>query len=417
MELTIKKEFKDLIPRLSNEEYELLTKSILSDGCRESILLWNGVIVDGHNRYEICTTNNVEFNTSDIDFTDDDAAKIWIIDNQMGRRNITEWVKFELSLKKKDILLKQGREKMIISGSDGGRGNKKEINPMSIIDRPFNEKEHSTRNIISSEIGKSTGWVGMAEVVAKKAPEEIKEKLRKNETTVNKVYKEIKKEEKKEEKIKQFEQASLEYQDENVKIFFEDFREGAKTIENNSVDAIITDPPYPIEYIDLWADMFAIADRILKPSAFLVTYANHQNLDRIFQLKNPLKYYWIFKLDFTSKPIAMGRNLIATWKPVLIFQKLPFKKIEETLEDNIKESKPFNYDERNLHKLNWGQSLGNFEWIIDKFTKPGDLIVDPFAGSGTTLVASKNMKRRCIGYEIDKTNYESIIKGRIERGE
>ena len=232
-----------------------------------------------------------------------------------------------------------------------------------------------------------------------------------------KVAKEIKKEEKKEEKIKQFEQASLEYQDENVKIFFEDFREGAKTIENNSVDAIITDPPYPIEYIDLWADMFAIADRILKPSAFLVTYANHQNLDRIFQLPNPLKYYWIFKLDFTSKPIAMGRNLIATWKPVLIFQKLPFKKIEETLEDNIKESKPFNYDERDMHKSNWGQSLGKFEWIIDKFTKPGDLIVEPFAGTGTTLVASKNMKRRCIGYEIDKTNYESIIKGRIERGE
>ena len=232
-----------------------------------------------------------------------------------------------------------------------------------------------------------------------------------------KVAKEIKKEKKKEEKIKQFEQASLEYQDENVKIFFEDFREGAKTIENNSVDAIITDPPYPIEYIDLWADMFAIADRILKPSAFLVTYANHQNLDRIFQLPNPLKYYWIFKLDFTSKPIAMGRNLIATWKPVLIFQKLPFKKIEETLEDNIKESKPFNYDERDMHNLNWGQSLGKFEWIIDKFTKPGDLIVEPFAGTGTTLVASKNMKRRCIGYEIDKTNYESIIKGRIERGE
>ena len=52
--------------------------------------------------------------------------------------------------------LKQGREKMIISGSDGGRGNKKEINPLSIIDKTFNEKEHSTRNIISSEIGKST---------------------------------------------------------------------------------------------------------------------------------------------------------------------------------------------------------------------------------------------------------------------
>ena len=152
MELTIKKEFKDLIPRLSKEEYELLTKSILSDGCRESILLWNGVIVDGHNRYEICTTNNVEFNTSDIDFTDDDAAKIWIIDNQMGRRNITEWVKFELSLKKKDILLKQGREKQ----KETLGGFKYESSVLSIIDRTDEEETHSTRKIIAEEIGKST---------------------------------------------------------------------------------------------------------------------------------------------------------------------------------------------------------------------------------------------------------------------
>ena len=152
MELTIKKEFKDLIPRLSNEEYELLTKSILSDGCRESILLWNGVIVDGHNRYEICTTNNVEFNTSDIDFTDDDAAKIWIIDNQMGRRNINEWVKFELSSKKKDILLKQGREKQ----KETLGGFKYESSVLSIIDTTDEKETHSTRKIIAEEIGKST---------------------------------------------------------------------------------------------------------------------------------------------------------------------------------------------------------------------------------------------------------------------
>jgi len=114
----------------------------------------------------------------------------------MGRRNITEWVKFELSLKKKDILLKQGREKQKESGKLYGENHQKQ-EVLSIIDKTSEEEPHNTRNIISSEIGKSTGWVGMAEVVAKKAPEEIKEKLRKNETTVNKVYKEIKKEENK----------------------------------------------------------------------------------------------------------------------------------------------------------------------------------------------------------------------------
>ena len=88
---------------------------------------------------------------------DGGGAKIWIIDNQMGRRNITEWVKFELSLKKKDILLKQGREKKKEEGKLYGRGNTKDEKVLSIIDRTFNEKEtHNTQKIIAEEIGKST---------------------------------------------------------------------------------------------------------------------------------------------------------------------------------------------------------------------------------------------------------------------
>jgi len=241
--------------------------------------------------------------------------------------------------------------------------------------------------------------------------------------SINQAYQEIKKaekekekEDKKQEAIEQFTKASLNYSEDDIKIYFEDFRIGCQSIEDNSIDAIITDPPYPIEYIHLWQDMFEIADRVLKPSAFLVTYANHQNLDRIFQLPNKLKYYWTFKLDFTAKPIAMGRNLIATWKPVIIYQKLPFKKIEETIEDQVKETKGFKYEERDYHDLNWGQSLGKFEYLIEKFTKVGDIVLEPFAGTGTTLVACKNTMRKCIGYEIEKEKYESIIKGRIVEG-
>jgi hypothetical protein len=232
---------------------------------------------------------------------------------------------------------------------------------------------------------------------------------------VLKVVKEVQKETKKSNLIDHLKEVSQSFDDTDIKIYMEEFQRGCDRIADNSVDAIITDPPYPIEYIDLWHDMFRIAERVLKPSAFLVAYANHQNLDKIFQLDNPLKYYWTFKLDFTAKPIAMGRNLIATWKPVLVYQKAPFKKIEETIEDVVKETKTFNYEERDLHELNWGQSLGKVEYIIEKFTKPNDLILEPFAGTGTTLVACKNTKRRCIGFEIDM-QYEDVIKGRIVEG-
>ena len=69
--------------------------------------------------------------------------------------SITEWVKFELSLKKKDILLKQGREKQKESGKLYGENHQKQ-EVLSIIDKTSEEEPHNTRNIISSEIGKST---------------------------------------------------------------------------------------------------------------------------------------------------------------------------------------------------------------------------------------------------------------------
>ena len=216
-------------------------------------------------------------------------------------------------------------------------------------------------------------------------------------------------------KIDEFKKLSNGYNDKDIQIFNEKFQDYAKKIEDNSVDLILTDPPYPIEFLPLWQDMFEIAERILKPSAFLVTYANHQNLDEIFKLPNNLKYYWTFRLNFEApaiRPIAMGRNLIATWKPVLIYQKLPFKKIEETIEDQVKEYTPFNYKERDMHTENWGQSIGKFEYLIDKFSKPNDLIFEPFAGTGTTLIAAQHMKRKCIGTEIEE-KYIDLIKGRL----
>jgi 16S rRNA G966 N2-methylase RsmD len=204
--------------------------------------------------------------------------------------------------------------------------------------------------------------------------------------------------------------ASKNYKEKDIKIIEGDFRQ--TKVDDNSIDLILTDPPYPKEFLPLWEAMFEQAARILKPSRFLVTYANHQNLDQIFKLKNDLIYYWIFKLDFTQKPIAMGRNLIATWKPVLIFQKKPFHKIEETIEDNVKEYEKFTAEDRNMHDDNWAQSTGKFEYLIDKFSAPGELILDPFTGTGTTLVAAKRMKRKCIGVEIEH-KYIDLIKGRL----
>lgn len=90
-ELKIDLEFKKLIPPLTAEELELLKENIIWNGCREPLCVWNDVIVDGHNRYEICTTNNIPFHIQPLDFLSRTDAQNWICANQLGRRrNISE---------------------------------------------------------------------------------------------------------------------------------------------------------------------------------------------------------------------------------------------------------------------------------------------------------------------------------------
>jgi N6-adenosine-specific RNA methylase IME4 len=81
--------FRALIPPLSQAELSQLEQNILADGCRDPLVTWNGVLLDGHNRYEICEANHVPFRTVAVDLPDEDAAIDWIISNQLGRRNLT----------------------------------------------------------------------------------------------------------------------------------------------------------------------------------------------------------------------------------------------------------------------------------------------------------------------------------------
>lgn len=89
MKLSIDPEFRSLIPPLSAEELGQLEANIKADGCRDPLVTWNGLLLDGHNRYEICGRLGLTFKTIEIDLSDRDAAADWIDNNQLGRRNLT----------------------------------------------------------------------------------------------------------------------------------------------------------------------------------------------------------------------------------------------------------------------------------------------------------------------------------------
>jgi len=88
--IIIDEEFRALLPELDNDTYAMLEANLLQNGCRDSIVLWGDILIDGHNRYEICTKHGIEFNTVSKDFGSREEALIWIISTQVSRRNLTQ---------------------------------------------------------------------------------------------------------------------------------------------------------------------------------------------------------------------------------------------------------------------------------------------------------------------------------------
>ena len=88
-QIIIDKEFQSLIPPLSTEEKLQLEENIKIEGCRDTLITWHGILLDGHNRFEICRRLNIPFRTMGIELPDRDAAADWIDKNHLGRRNLT----------------------------------------------------------------------------------------------------------------------------------------------------------------------------------------------------------------------------------------------------------------------------------------------------------------------------------------
>src|SRR5262245_36066245 len=89
--LTINPELQSLIPPLTAEEYAQLEANIVTDGCRDPLIVWQEAqtLLDGHNRYEICERHGLRYTTIEVSLPDMESAKAWMIDNQLGRRNLT----------------------------------------------------------------------------------------------------------------------------------------------------------------------------------------------------------------------------------------------------------------------------------------------------------------------------------------
>ena len=406
MGIVIDNEFKSLIPPLTDEEYDGLRDSILSEGCRDALVLWGDTLIDGHNRYEICSRHGIPFKTIQKDFDSRDDAMLWMIDLQRNRRNLSKSDSIILAQKKSDIFAKKAKARQ--AEYYGNQYDKRTFIQMDNSPRPVHVQQE-----IAKEAGVSTGTLARFEQVQKKKPELI-ENIRRGEMSINQAYKAVKLEEKKE-SIRQAEQSIVEQASEEYKPILR-IGNGIGFVPDEKYDLLLTDPPYMTDiedmpaFVDEW--LYNALDGVKDTGfAYIFIGAYPDEVKAYLNAKVPKHMHLEQILVWTYKN-TLGQNPRERYKQN--YQNCLFYRGENAPDLDC----PLTAEQWAVQEINapdgrqgdryhaWQKPMEIAERFIRHSTKPGDIVFDPFACTGTFLLASAKLGRRAYGFEIDPDNAE-----------
>jgi len=459
-ELEINDKFKNLIPPLTSDELRILEENILEFGVRDPILVWNNVIIDGHNRYAICKKHNLPFVTKELEFNNELEALIYIIRNQLGRRNLTDYAKTNLSLELEETTSELAKQNRIIGNQHGGKigagltNNKlygKELNNDESLSNstktrltPINTREEIAKlagvsnntvfkvkkinanavDEIKQELMRPDGklTINTAEIIAQLPAEEQKEIIQNlDEKEIIRRAKEIKEARKDNTKLLQKQQQYIsslnsDVSDNQPTIYIADCRDYLQTLNDEEFDLLITDPPYSTDVdniVDFANSWVLSALKKVKPSGRAF----------IFIGAYPIEIKAYLDILLSQDKFILDSPLIWTYKNTHL---LPPKSkynlnYQAILHLYTEDSKPLNHnnitsetfavqefnapDGRLGNRFHtWQKPMQLAEQLIRQTTEPGAKVLDLFACTGTFLVAAAKLGRQAVGCEISEEN-------------
>ena len=414
--MQIKDEFKKLIPALSVEEFKQLEQNCLAEGIREKIITWNGFIIDGHNRFEIATKHKLNFETESKEFDSEVDAKIWMVNNQFGRRNLQDFVKGELMKTLEELEKQKGQEKLKEIGKLYGEGHSKDKQePLSIIDKP----SHNTQKIVADKLGWSTGKKAQFDVVTKKAPEEVKAKLRTGEVSINQAYQEIKKEENKT-KVINLELQEVQTKSHTAILHNVDCLNYLKNLDVE-IDLLITDPPYFTDG-DFTSHVLNYLNKVKKTGqAYVFASADPQEVLSYIKLQ-PINLQleqiliWNYNNGGQLQPKTRYNS---NYQICFYYRGIDAPQINKPTDGKHQYAcQTINAPDGRIgdryHK--WQKPNELIERLIKNSSNIDDFIFDPFAGTSTTLVSAVKLGRRAEGCEVDIEAVKISNKRGVQNG-
>lgn len=410
-------EIQETLPPLSTLEKEKLKHSIEESGVQQPILVMpDGRIIDGHHRWE--------FGSSDVPYTVLDLPEYkafeLAIELNVARRQMSQEQEKEVrkKLKERRALLKETAQQIRAEGKTQAETaielgvSQQAIDLWEDITITSNESDGNSYipPDLRIKIPKDHNYIIHDRYTAGEFQSEIAADYKVSQAAISKILtrvnKEIEKAQELEDLIQKGKPLGL---PDTMTLICGDFQEIGPTLEAESFDAIITDPPYPKVFLHLYENLAKQAARLLKPNGVLLAMAGQSYLPTIYStMSKHLAYHWTicYLTPGGQSPISISnhKKVNTFWKPVLWFVKSEYtgKHVGDVLKSDR--------NDKRYHE--WGQSERGMAELVDKLTEPGDLVLDPFLGGGTTAVVCHETSRPFVGIDIDESKIE-ITRGRL----
>jgi SAM-dependent methyltransferase len=384
-----------IFPLMEPEGFNDLKEDIEINGMHEPVRLYEGKILDGRNRYNACKELKIEPHYREFEPVNSVDPFDFVVSMNLMRRHLSASQKAMAAVDALPFYKKQAesRKKSTLKhvGVDGEK-----IPP---------QEKGKSRDIVGEKFGVNGKYVDQARLINEYSPD-LADEVRNGKKTLPKALSEMKRHQ----RIVKLKKVAKTYDpNECIEIFNADFYDYCQdNLDKNSVDLIVTDPPYAKNDLHLYDKLGETAKRVLKPGSFCIVYSGQYFLPQAMKrLQKHLEYHWMYCLSFKRN----GRNysdkyVINRWKAILIYYKGPKCRSVQTSVDFIANSSKH----KDLHE--WQQNVDGFEHLINAFSKPGDLVLDPMCGTGTSIAVCKELNREAVGIDIDEKAIE-ICKGRI----
>lgn len=376
-------EVADIFPMMGATEFDGLVRDIAEHGQREPIVIHNNMILDGRNRYKACIKLGLKPITREWD--GDGSPVAYVISLNLHRRHLNESQRSLVAAKVANMPL-------------GGA--------------TYRSANLQTDSISQAEAARmlnvSTRSVATAVKVQREATPDTVAEVERGDKTITEAMREIKRD-----NIERKRQAVREIID-TIPVVESEPGPTHNTISHcriedlilpaASVDMIFTDPPYHDEYIELYAKLTDLADHVLKPGGYVMAYVGKMFLPDVMRLMSAkLEYVSIFAVfQPFSKSRIMKHNIFENWRPIIAFKKPGRTETKEWAQDVVRGNR-----EKEHH--DWQQDSEAPMQYIAAYTKPGDIVLDPFCGGGTTPAACRELGRFFLAFDADSEAVKTTI--------